>query len=191
MALANSVRARVLAVVCEGLGADGALGPDALARSIPADEFHPAGRDTPLRGNSYAAEDFDRAVQVRWLSILDEPEESNELDPNALRIARFEVLVGYLTASVLAPQAQLLGSEAMEDAVAEWTDRAIDDAERIKRALCFAQLSCGALATARLVGFAREGSTVTDDSVGEGRGLAITTYRVTLGYTLASTALDP
>lgn len=187
--ITTEIRERLLAVICEGRGSDGAQGTDAQARAIASGQFRDAGRDTSLRGPTFPASEFDRAVQLRWIAVLDEPEESNELDPNQLRQARIEVLVGYLTASLLEQHASLLGTEETAAAIAQWTDRAINDGERIKRALCFAQLSCGALATVQLIGIAREGSTVAED-LPDGRGLSVTTYKILFSYA-GSASLTP
>lgn len=187
--ITTEIRERLLSVICGGRGTDGSLGTDAQDRSITSGHFRDATRDTSLRGPTYPASEFDRAVQLRWLAVLDEPEESNELDPTQLRRARIEVMVGYLAASLLEQHVNLLGIEERSEAIAQWTDRAVNDAERVKRALCFSQLSCGALTTVRLIGIAREGSTVTED-LSDGRGLSLTTYRILFSYS-GSASLTP
>ena len=59
-----TLRNRLLAIVCDARGADGSLGADALAKSIPLGRFRRAQDGAPLRDPAYPAGALDRAVRV-------------------------------------------------------------------------------------------------------------------------------
>ena len=67
-----TLRNRLLAIVCDARGADGSLGADALAKSIPLGRFRRAQDGAPLRDPAYPAGALDRAVRVDWLSEADD-----------------------------------------------------------------------------------------------------------------------
>jgi hypothetical protein len=187
--LFDDVEDRVHAVVCQGRGTSG-MSAEALARAITTAQFRRPTTDASVRDPAYPAEEFDRAVQIEWLAVGDVNEASNEYDGTAIRVARCNVLVGYFAAPALSALARILGSETAAGAVTHWRRRALGDAERIKRALCFAEIAAGSLAsTVEWIGCTRDGETTLEE-LGEGRALSITPLRITLSYPLA-TAFTP
>lgn len=187
--LFDDVEDRIHAVLCQGRGASG-MSSDAAARSVTSGHFRRPQTDASVRDPAYPAEEFDRAVQIEWLAVGDVNEASNEYDGVAIRVARCNLLVGYFAAPALSGLARIIGSETAAGAVTHWRRRALGDAERIKRALCFAEIAAGTLAsTVEWVGCTRDGETTLED-IGEGRALSITPLRITLAYPLA-TAFTP
>lgn len=180
--LLDEIDARILDVVCSGRGTGVGFGTEAQARAVPSGDFRSTAHDASLRGPTYPLDAFDRAVQVSWLSLADEPEISNEMDATSLRTARFELLVGYVTSEAHQHYVRLLGSENRATAAVRWERRALSDAERIKRALCFAEIAAGPLTVVRLIGLARDGASTRED-LGEGRGISITPYQLRFDYT--------
>ena len=187
--LFDDVEDRVHAVVCTGRGTSG-MSSDAAARAITTAQFRRPTTDASVRDPAYPAEEFDRAVQIEWLAVGDVNDVSNEYDGTAIRTARCNLLVGYFAAPALSALARILGSETAAGAVTHWRRRALGDAERIKRALCFAEIASGTLSsTVEWVGCTRDGETTLEE-LGEGRALSITPLRITLAYPLA-TAFTP
>lgn len=186
----DAVEARILAVVCSGRGADGSLGPDALARSIPSGRFRKPANDASVRDPAYPAAELDRAVSIEWLSVEDDPDAlSNERDTRQLRQARFNLLVGYaagIDASAYVHLASGTG-ETQAGAAAYPHRRALSDAERIRRALAWGPLVQGT--TPEIVQCVREGATALEP-IDLGRVLSITPYRVTLEVNMTTT-FDP
>lgn len=172
---------RIHAVLCQGRGADGALGTDAQARSIAAGQFRRPSNDLTLRDPQYPGGDFDTAACILWDSSQDEPDVDNELDPNALTTERFTLLVGYLYGAGLEGLMRTRGSESAATAAANWRRRAIGDARRIKQALCFTGLSGGALSSGvSIVGMQREGATTLEELPDAGRAISVTVYQAKL-----------
>ena len=187
--LFDDIESRIHAVLCTGRGTSGMSG-DAAARAITAAQFRRPTTDASVRDPAYPAEEFDRAVQIEWLAVGDVNEASNEYDGTAIRVARCNILVGYFAAPALSGLARVLGSETASGAVTHWRRRALGDADRIKRALCFAEIAAGTLAsTVEWIGCTRDGETTLEE-IGEGRALSITTYRINFAYPLA-TAFAP
>lgn len=171
---------RIHAVVCQGRGTDGSLGSDSQTRSIAAAQFRRPANDASLRDPQYPGGDFDTAVNIEWNGAKDEPEVSNELDPSALTIERFTLLVGYLYGASSSGLIKTRGSEVAATCAANWRRRAMNDAKRIKQALCWHGLVSGDLSNGvRLIGIRRQGESTPED-IGEGRGLSVTTYEITL-----------
>lgn len=186
----DAVEDRLHAVLCSGRGSDGALGTDAQARAVPAGHFRRPQTDASVRDPQYPPEELDRAVSIEWLSIEDTNEVHNEYDSAAIRTVRCNVLVGYVAAPALSGLAHELGGETEAGAVAHWRRRALGDAERIKRALCFLGLAGGTLSDGvEWVGCTRDGATTLED-LGEGRALSSSPYVLTIAYTL-TTAYTP
>lgn len=187
--LFDDIEDRIHAVLCQGRGTSGMSG-DAAARALTAAQFRRPTTDASVRDPAYPEEEFDRAVQIEWLAVGDVNEASNEYDGVANRVARCNILVGYFAAPSLSGLACILGSETAAGAVTHWRRRAMGDAERIKRALCFSEIPSGTLAsTVEWIGCVREGETTLEE-LGEGRALSITTYRINFEYPLA-TAFTP
>lgn len=136
-ALLTGFRTRVLDIVCNGRGADGSLGAQAQNRSIAANRYRPSANNAPLE--SLGAESFDRAVRVAPASIGDEPFANNELSSAQLRVMSVFIEVGYAQGATPA-YIDAKGSEVAATVQYTARERAISDAEMIKRALTFPEL---------------------------------------------------
>ena len=88
----DAADARFEAILCAGLGRDGALGDDAEACAIAAQTFRRV--DSPLTDPALADELFDRGAYLAWLSHESDPR--NVRDPHYEIVARLELSVGYV-----------------------------------------------------------------------------------------------
>ncbi len=68
----SEIDARLRAVLFDGRGVDGALGPEAQSRAIVAGTFRPVAENASLADSSYPAEQFDRAISVRFSEVVDD-----------------------------------------------------------------------------------------------------------------------
>ena len=178
--LLAGVTARVDAILSQGRGADGSLGTPAQVRSIPAGVFRPSPNNAPLTDERVGTESFDRAYRREELTIQDEPYANNTLSSSQLRVMRVALDVGYVYGQASAFIHTWPGStESAATVIWEARSRAISDAERIKRALCFQPLYQGASDDPVIVCITREGATEFQD-LGAGRLIARTVFSVTL-----------
>ncbi|MDB4930533.1 MAG: hypothetical protein JWM10_3017 [Myxococcaceae bacterium] len=181
------LRERVLAVLVDGRGADGALGAEPQARAIAVGRFRRAAKNAPLRDPSYPAEAFDRAVQLDWLDDGDADGVQNSLDLTQYVTARFSLTHGVVYGPALAGWAMLYGTEVAADAVVGAKERAFNDAERMKVPLHYLNglLRDGTETDPIPVACVRQGATSTVD-LGGGRLLATSIYelqfRTTTGH---------
>lgn len=186
----DAVETRILAVVCGGRGADGSLGAEAQARSIPASRFRKPSNDASVRDPGVPAVELDRVVSVEWLSSEDDPDSlSNERDTSQLRQVRFNLLVAYVAGAGVSDFVHLASgtSETRAGAAAYPNRRALSDAERIRRALAWPSLVQGT--TPEVVQLHREGPT-TLEAIDAGRIVSVTPYRATLEVNMTTT-FDP
>lgn len=181
MTIFSVLEGRLWAILTQARGADGSLGADALARSLPLDRFRAAASNASLRDPAYPREQIDRAIRLEWASVRDDNgNPSNPFNGPQLRVARLTLLVGYVQGADVAvrPFASLAGSETAASVTVNARSRALDDAERIYRALSFIPLLTGAptLDPVPLSCF-RESESVIED-LGDGRLLSSTVYRM-------------
>jgi len=186
----SPLRERLLAVLCDGRGSDGALGALALARSIPAGSFvrslRAGGREgaRALLDPSYKPAAFDRAVSIDWLSSTDALDASNELDALAQRDVRVRLSTGYLQGTAHERYLRLLVGETAAEAAARADERAVEDAEQQRLALCCGPLVAGAGLTIDVVLVTRDGESLVSE-IGDGRLICATTYRLSLSIPAA------
>ena len=184
----DEIETRLGAVLFSGRGADGALGSDALARSIPEGRFRWSQDGVSQRDPAIPAAERDRALSIDWESISDS-DDSNELDGEAIRWARFTLLVAYAEGPALEDYVHVASvTETQATAVANARKRALSDAERIRRAICFPALFGGGTSPT-IIGCDREGASVVE-RLTEGVLLCATTYRLILAVPMA-TSFDP
>lgn len=183
----DPVKARLVAVVCGGRGADGSLGVDAQARSIPAGRFRKGLRNTPLRDPGYPKAGFDRATRWTWVDDGDEQDPNYEGDSPERHVTRVRLEVGYLTAKGDEHVVKLAGGtgETAAGALADPEARAMTDARRIKRALAWHELVQGGGLDPDIRGVHREGATTTED-LGGGRLVSTTVFVLLLRLDPAS-----
>ena len=191
MTIFSVLEGRLNAILFSARGADGSLGADATARSIPLDRFRPAAGNAPLRDLAYPCEQLDRAVRLEWMGIEDAEGDDNELDSVMLRVARLSLQVGYVQGADVAVQsfAKLIGSETAAAVTVAARARALSDAERIRRALALSDLfAYGGLDPVPL-SCDREGGAAIED-LNDGRVVCATIYRV-LYQADSATNYDP
>lgn len=136
-ALLDGFRTRALDILCNGRGADGSLGVPAQQRAIAANRYRASASNAPLE--SLGTESFDRAVRVAPQSIADTPYANNELSSAQLRVMLVFIDVGYVQGASPA-FVDAKGGESASTVQYTARERAISDAEMIKRALTFPAL---------------------------------------------------
>lgn len=179
-ALLDGLMARLDAILAQGRGADGSLGAGAQLRAIPAGAFRPSPQGAPLTEARVSTEAWDRAYSMWALSLGVGPYDNRTRQSSQLREVRVALDVGYLygdTATFI--HAWPGSTESPTAVVYQVTQRALGDAERISRALCFADLYQDASDDPVLVAISRDGDSVVTD-LGAGRITVRTIYRVTL-----------
>lgn len=170
-----TLRDRLLAIVVDARGADGSLGPDALAKSIPAGRFRRAKDGAPLRDPSYPAGAFDRSVRVDWLGEIDDGA-NNPLDNPHYYVGRVSVTVATMYGAALSAVLSTTSGETAATVALQPQERALGDSHRIARALACPDLIRASSDTSPVpLGCYREGETVVED-LGNGRALAVTMY---------------
>ena len=188
-ALFDAIETRIADILISGRGADGALGSDATARSIPAGRFRWSADGVSQRDPAIPAAERDRALSIDWESVSDSEDDANELDGEAIRTARFTLLVAYAEGPALEDYVHVASvTETQAVAAANARKRALSDAERIRRALCFPALYGGGVSP-EIVGIDREGAS-TVERLFEGVLLCTTSYRLVLAVPMA-TSFDP
>jgi len=135
-----ALRNRLLAIVCDARGADGSLGADALAKSIPLGRFRRAQDGAPLRDPAYPAGALDRAVRVDWLSEADDEGGNNPLQAPHFYAARISVTHALLYGTALSAALSVASGETAATVALQPQERALMDARRIRRALAFPEL---------------------------------------------------
>lgn len=186
--LLSAVEARLDAVLAQGRGADGSLGADAQARAIAANQFRKAPEGAPLRDPEVPGESFDRGYSWEWRSIGDEPTTNNPLHVPQFRRCLVDLTVGYAFGANASGFVRTLGSETGTAGVRRARQRALEDGERIARALVFPDLTRGGTDPV-IVGVLRESATVSE-AIGPGRVVSVTTYVVLIQYD-ATTSYAP
>lgn len=181
-ALLDGFRTRVLAIVCNGRGADGTLGSQAQNRSIAANRYRPSANNAPLE--SLGTESFDRAVRVAPVSIGDTPFINNELSSAQLRVTSVMLDVGYVQGTTPA-FVDAKGGESAATVQYTARERAISDAEMIKRALTFPELYQAAGDDPEIVEIHRDGRSEVVE-MGD-RIICRTVYSVTLQLNATTT----
>lgn len=96
--------ARVRAILFDARGADGALGTDAQAMSIPDGRYRAEHDQCPLTDPSYESEYFDGAVRLEWgAATRAEEGGSNPLDNVQLWESKLLVHLGVAGSQAMAP----------------------------------------------------------------------------------------
>lgn len=129
-------QARILAILCDGRGADGSLGADAQARSIAAGTFRRV--RAPLTDSATADELFHRGLYLRWPGLLAKPAELRR-NSRTMETARLDVSVGYVQGAATAQRDLVhVAPDSTDDAAAMALDPsvyAIGDGRRVRIAL--------------------------------------------------------
>lgn len=168
-ALLTGLRSRIDAILSEGRGVDGSLGAQAQIRAIPAGAFRGTPDNCPLTDAQLGAESVDRAYAVTFLSSSDDPLTNRVLSSAQVRTVVVVLDVGYVYGQLAAFVHPWPGStESASTVVWQASQRAISDAERIKRALCFFGLYQHSGDDPAIVSIARNGASQVVD-LGAGR----------------------
>jgi len=174
-ALLDGFRTRALAIVCSGRGVDGSLGSVAQNRAIAANRFRPSPSNAPL--DAIGVESLDRGVRIAPLSIADTPFANNEFSSAQLRVLSVAIDVGYVQGATPA-FVDTKGAESASSVQYTARERAISDAETIKRALTLPALYQDSGDDPIIVEIHRDGASVISD-LGD-RVICRTVYSVTL-----------
>lgn len=191
MSVLSVARGRILDILVSGRGANGSLGSTAQGASIPAGRFRSPALNVTPRDGAAEGGGFDRMVFLEWQSIEDTDGTANPLDSSQLRNATLVLLVGYMGGTDLATFVHPINSgESTTTATQEVRERALSDAERIKRALADPDLIRGAPSTNPAVVACTRAGPSSVETLGDGRFLCATPYRVLLDLSNADT-YDP
>lgn len=158
----TAVETRLDLILRGGRGADGALGADALARSIVANNYRKALSNASLRDPSYPLNSFDRAYMIQWTGSAEVDDPNNTTDPRVLINHTADLLVGHLAGDAHAAMLKLLGAEVALVVTQQPTARAAGDAFKICRALTWYELT-GADTDPVIVRIVRGGDITHDD----------------------------
>lgn len=172
----SEVDARVRAVLFEGRGVNGALGPDAQARAIAAGTFRPAAENAALSDPSYPGEQFDRAVSTRYSAVVDDVVNNPYSSPQWERVT-LEISVGYQYGAASTDFIDPQGNETAAVQKFRPDRRGVGDSRRIKQALEFNDLR-GLDTDPVMVMCARVGGAGTD--LGGGRYVMVNTFALVL-----------
>lgn len=165
----------MIAIVCTGRGTDGSLGAVALNRSIASGRFRESASNAPLE--SLGMESLDRAVRFAPMSTEDTPGPNNELSSAQLRTVRVALDVGYAQGASPA-FVDIKGAEVAATVQYTARERAISDAETIKRAITLPSLYQDASDDPIIVDIRRDGASILSD-LGD-RVVCRTVYAVVL-----------
>jgi len=181
----DEIERRIADVLCEGRGSDGSLGADAQTRSIPAGRFRWSATGVSQRDPLIPAAERDRTISLDWESVSDSEADANELDGEAIRTVRLTLLVGYVDGPGQAEYVHPIDgtAETRALAAANARRRALSDAERIRRALCWPDLY-GSDTAPSIVLCAREGASAIEPLT-NGVLLCATTYRLVVAVPMA------
>ena len=189
-------KSRLDAVLAGGRGADGSLGSDATARSIPAGRFRPTPYESPIEDMAIHGATVDRSYVWIWLGIADEAVPNNDYNSVQIRRLRASLEIGYIYGAPAQMSAFIDTAsgttESANTAVTVARTRALSDAERIRRALCFTALTAnngtGDIDPV-VIGVTRDGeSSVVDLS--HGKLKSVTRYSIYINAN-GNTSYDP
>lgn len=181
-ALLDGFRTRVLDILCNGRGVNGSLGTPAQQRAIAANRYRPSPNNAPLE--SVGTESFDRSVRIAPQSIGDTPFANNELSSAQLRVMTVLIDVGYAQGTT-PTFIDAKGGEVAATVQYTARERAISDAEMIKRALTFPALYQDMSDDPMIVEIHRDGRSEIAD-MGD-RIICRTPYSVTLQLNATTT----
>jgi len=173
----SAVEARIEAVLSQGRGVDGALGPEAQNRAITAGTFRKQPDNADMNDPFMPPELFDRGYVLRFRSMIDAPFANNPYQGPQFREVGLRVMVGYLYGAALSAIVDPRGTEVAATAVLRADRRAISDAYRIDRALRFGPLR-GLDTDPGMVECRRINSEWVD--LGGGRSLGVTDFALVL-----------
>jgi hypothetical protein len=177
--LYTQVEDRINAILQDGRGADGALGPEVTSRAIPAGTFRRVADNAPLTDPSFPAEAFDCGYVLRFDDASDDPAPNNPYQSVQFQRCTLSVSVGYMQSPTMTGFVEARGSETPSVEVARADRRALSDAMRIKRALEFGPLR-GADTDPVMVECTRLDATNVD--LGGGRLVCTSRFRLVIQY---------
>ena len=138
----TEITTRFDAILRGGRGTSG-LGPDAAARAIPADRYRRGIEGALLRDAVYPENAYDRAYAYQWGGMSLQEEYASDAVDRILLSMRLELLLGHLYGTAHASFLRLVGGEVAATAATQGYQRALGDAVRIRRAICFGPLYQG------------------------------------------------
>jgi hypothetical protein len=177
--LLDPIETRIDAVMTAARGTGGGFTPLAQSLAIPTGWYRRVPGGASVRDEALELAAFDRSYSVDWTSIADDPDPGNLYDTNALRMVRFDLVLGFLygadhaeyihrAPSISEPKALVLPAAKR---------RALSEAERVYRALSFGEIVQGTDIDPQIVAVWRDGPSTIEDLRG-GRLVCTTPYRV-------------
>ena len=186
----DAADARFEAILCAGLGRDGALGADAQACAIAEQTFRRV--DSPLTDPGIADELFDRGAYFAWLSHESDPR--NTRDPHYELVARLELTVGYVAGRAQQAADLKLVAPGSDESAASRARRpqlmALGDARRIALAFELPALHRDESAAHVVIDVQREGA-ATVTAAAPTRWVLSQTFLVRLWCTNTPTPATP
>jgi len=182
--LLDAPEARLLAILTSGRGASG-MGAEAAARAIAADFFRRFPSNAPAGEDRVGSESIDRGLELEWVDLGDVPAADNELNGVQSRACRVNVRVTYAYGPEADNFVVAQGSESAGTVVLNARKRALSDAEKIRRALCFPTLfqDAGVEASDPVIYNVTRVGSATVALVGPGRLECVSPFLVEIEYT--------
>lgn len=174
------VRARIVAILCQGRGVDGSLGTEAQDTSIPAAQFRLS--SVPLRDVAAPVATLHRGIHLSWVQSGTEPQNVNRRDQYVLKDCALRVEVAYLTGESATAHVYTAPStsESASESAADPTTVAHSDALRIQAALELPSLYQSAADNPVIVDVQMQGSATTEAVPGIPMIVCTCEYRVRL-----------
>lgn len=182
------IATRLVDVLENARGADGAQGADAQALALPAGRYRRAPDRATLRDPALPVAEFDRAYHLLWRDADDWGAPPNPLDPAWTHVVHVELALGFVYGPGNEAMSTTVGAETQAENVLEPSRRALGDARRVASALTFPALVQGGTDPA-IVDIRLAGPRTTED-LGSGRLLVLLPLELWLWVTRA-TAYDP
>lgn len=181
--LYSQVETRLNAILQDGRGASGGLGPEVATRAISAGQFRRATDNAPLTDPQFPAEAFDCGYVLRFDASTDDPTPNNPYQSPQIERSVLSVLVGYVQSAGNVGFVYTRGSEVAATCVTRAQARALSDAMRIKRAIEFGPLR-GVDTDPVMIEATRLDDDVAD--LGGGRLLLTVRFRLVIQYNTTS-----
>jgi len=175
----DAIETTLIAILSSGRGSGGSFTTDANARALTPSVWLRTPNRLPIR--DLAVEDFDRRFEFEWLSLADVGGSHNDEQQPQYRTAAFNLNIGYVYGPAAANAVKPLGTETRPADALSARRRALNDGERIARAMTFPDIFLAPGSNPALYNVERDGATEAQD-FGEGRLLGVTRYRIEFQY---------
>jgi hypothetical protein len=187
--LLDTVEAQLVAVMESARGASG-LGTDAAARYLPQSRYRRSGYGAPLRDPGYPQQAYDRAYDMAWIGLGEDPDPQNPLDSTELISLLCELSIGFAFGKETPQAISTTGTEVAVTAATYPYRRAVSEMRRILTAITFPPITCGTLSNSiSIIECVREGDAIVEPN-GTGRLIGTIRLRILIEAP-TGTAFDP